>query len=172
MSKKRIPWNKGKGKGWVDKRGYRWIYVEQDGKRRAKREHRHIMEQYLGRKLDPWEIIHHKDNNPANNNVENLSLTTYDQHTIGHHVGKHRPEATKKAMAVFAQMREEIHHLRRVKDTLGEQKTDLLEACKKYVDLIGRASKSDRTQKEIGQIGRELDVIMAEAIAKATKTKI
>jgi len=26
-----VPWNKGKGEGWTDKRGYRWRYVQRPG---------------------------------------------------------------------------------------------------------------------------------------------
>ncbi len=44
---------------------------------------------------------------------------------------------------------------------------DLLDACLKYVELIAKASQSDRTPDEIGRNGHELDAIMAPAIAKA-----
>lgn len=125
--KKRVAWNKGKGKGWVDKRGYCWVSIQQDGRYRAIRKHRLVMEQHLDRKLESWEIVHHKDGNSKNNNISNLELTSYSTHTLSHHIGKKRPEATKKAMAVFAQLREEIHHLRRVRNKLQNQKTNLLD---------------------------------------------
>lgn len=50
------PWNKGKGTGWVDARGYRVLSQTIGGKRRQIREHRAIMEAHLGRALEPWEI--------------------------------------------------------------------------------------------------------------------
>ncbi len=50
----------------------------------------------------------------------------------------------------------------------AEIRSELLEACKKYVELIEKASRRDRTQYEIGRIGHELDAIMDAAIAKAT----
>ena len=28
-------WNSGTSKGWLDKRGYRWIYVVENGRKRA-----------------------------------------------------------------------------------------------------------------------------------------
>lgn len=37
-------------------------------------EHRLIMEQHLGRYLEPTEVVHHIDGNPTNNNVDNLQL--------------------------------------------------------------------------------------------------
>ena len=37
-------------------------------------EHRLIMENHLGRYLTPKEIIHHIDENPSNNSIENLKL--------------------------------------------------------------------------------------------------
>ncbi len=44
---------------------------------------------------------------------------------------------------------------------------ELLAACKKYEELMEKASRPDRTQSEIGRIGHELDAIMAAAIEKA-----
>ena len=37
-------------------------------------EHRWVMEQYLGRYLDPEEVVHHIDGNPSHNDIENLQL--------------------------------------------------------------------------------------------------
>lgn len=37
-------------------------------------EHRWIMEQHLGRYLEPTEVVHHRDGNPRNNAIENLHL--------------------------------------------------------------------------------------------------
>lgn len=37
-------------------------------------EHRYVMEKHLGRYLDPSEVVHHKDGNPRNNNIDNLEL--------------------------------------------------------------------------------------------------
>jgi len=47
-------------------------------------EHRRIVERYLGRFLDPDEIIHHCDGNPLNNNIDNLELITEKEHNRIH----------------------------------------------------------------------------------------
>jgi hypothetical protein len=49
-----------------------------DGKR--VRAHRWIMEQHLGRKLEPHEQVHHKDGNPLNNAIENLEVMLCGPH--------------------------------------------------------------------------------------------
>lgn len=49
-------------------------------------EHRLIMEECLGRFLDPEEVVHHIDGNPSNNALENLQLfaNQSDHISIGH----------------------------------------------------------------------------------------
>lgn len=44
------------------------------------REHRYLMEQSLGRKLEFWEHVHHIDGNSSNNNIENLVVLSNTDH--------------------------------------------------------------------------------------------
>ncbi len=37
-------------------------------------QHRLVMEQHLGRYLEPSEVVHHIDENPSNNDISNLQL--------------------------------------------------------------------------------------------------
>jgi hypothetical protein len=47
--------------------------------------HRYKIEQQLGRKLSRKEIVHHKDKNPKNNNLNNLLLTNLKEHNSIYH---------------------------------------------------------------------------------------
>lgn len=60
-------------------------FLASNGKRILK--HRIIMERYLGRKLLPHEIVHHKDKNNQNNDIKNLEIITQSQH-----IEKHREQ--------------------------------------------------------------------------------
>jgi len=46
--------------------------------------HRVVMENYLGRKLKPEEVVHHRDGDVTNNDIENLQLLTNSFHRQGH----------------------------------------------------------------------------------------
>jgi hypothetical protein len=73
----------------IDKDGYPQIYIGKNYPYRKGgyshiREHQYIMEIHLGRRLKKGEIVHHIDGNKRNNNLDNLYLTTVEEHNKLH----------------------------------------------------------------------------------------
>ena len=62
----------------VSSTGYMVIFDEKT--KRMVQLHRVVMEKYLGRKLETWEVIHHLDGNKTNNELSNLSITVQNVH--------------------------------------------------------------------------------------------
>ena len=62
--------------------GKKYLAVWVDGKNRA--EHRYVMEQHLGRRLETHEHVHHIDGNTRNNEISNLEILNHNEHNRLH----------------------------------------------------------------------------------------
>lgn len=100
---------------------------DENGKRITKDEHRYIMEQYLGRKLERWEVVHHKDGDKSNNSIKNLEVLSLSKHSKLHRVGKKLSLETKKKISVANKNKVPIN---RTKD-----KNDIINIVNKYKEL-------------------------------------
>ena len=87
ISEKHHMW---KGGRTISSKGYVLIRVEGHPKAYAHghyiQEHDLVMERSLGRYLYDYEVVHHKDGNRQNNNIENLELMTRGEHSAYHKV--------------------------------------------------------------------------------------
>ena len=54
-------------------------------------EHRYLMEQYLGHELSSDLVVHHENENPRDNHIENLVVMTRAEHSRLHHLGRVYP---------------------------------------------------------------------------------
>ena len=72
---------------WIGKGGYVWMYVKGGN---VMMQHRYVMEQHLGRKLEAHELVHHRNEDKTDNKIENLYLWNFPDHT-SHHRGHRMP---------------------------------------------------------------------------------
>ena len=99
---------------------------------KTKDEHRLIMEKYLGRNLEKWEVVHHKDRNKKNNDLNNLELMTSSEHMKLHLLAGDIPqykikEEEKKHLSILnASVSQEI-----AQDILNSKEKNIVLA-KKY----------------------------------------
>jgi len=73
--------------------GYKFLWIGEDCKYYKMAidnhiaEHRLVMAKHLGRCLEKWEVIHHKNGIKDDNRIENLELTNRGQHSRDHNRG-------------------------------------------------------------------------------------
>lgn len=57
-----------------------------------KYEHRIVVEESIGRKLEKGEVVHHRDENKLNNNIDNLKVMSAIDHDRYHTIKRHKKE--------------------------------------------------------------------------------
>lgn len=70
-----------KRNGYWYENGYKVLYLNGGG---SIKEHISIMEKHLGRKLNPNEVVHHKNEIKNDNRIENLEVMTRSEHSRLH----------------------------------------------------------------------------------------
>jgi len=66
----------------VDETGYVLLYTK--NYTLAISEHRYVLQKHIGRKLKSNELVHHKNMNTQNNDIENLQIMTAKEHCRHH----------------------------------------------------------------------------------------
>ena len=73
----------------LDVAGYRIVRIHKNGRNMPVREHRYVMEQFLGRELGSQEIVHHVNHDKTDNRIQNLLIMNSREH---HHLHSSSPE--------------------------------------------------------------------------------
>jgi len=75
-------------------------YIEVKTDLGFRRKHMFVMEQHIGRKLSKDEVVHHIDEDKMNNDISNLKLMSFGEHTKLHHTGSKRSAETKNKISL------------------------------------------------------------------------
>lgn len=129
-------------------------YINHNGK--TAREHRVVMENLLGRKLDEDEVVHHINENKQDNRIENLQIMSRSEHTHDHLSGT----TDTKTINCYCCGKELIKETRLIKyrDKTGQTKFYCSHACSAianstYFEKYGNISELIKEELNNGLTG-------------------
>lgn len=126
--------------------GYLVISLCENGKYKSKRIHTLLFETFNGCKLKLNEVIHHINENPLNNNLDNLQKMTKFEHNSLHKSGENHPFFGKKRPDVSKRISGENNPMFKI----GENNPQAILTERNIVEIWKYLNKGDLIQKEIG----------------------
>lgn len=117
----------------VNPKTTRYRRVKVDGRIRS--EHRVVMEQHLGRKLAPYEYVHHINGDKLDNRIENLEVVSAATHGL-----RHSTYPVIKTCAVCGMTFAPHPTMRRLGKTCGEK-------CGKRLGAITRRQRRSTSKQ-------------------------
>ena len=96
----------------TEHQGYMRYRVMRSGTYKSFKRSRIVFQLHLGKYLEMWEIVHHKDGNKKNDDIENLEVLNAYEHALNHpKTGMKRPEGWKPCNATPKEVIERIQEI-------------------------------------------------------------
>ncbi len=155
-------------------------YVQLTGNGLNVLEHRHLMEKYLGRKLEKREHVHHKNEIKSDNRIKNLELIDITDHAREHHPGR---DKSKWTMVVCAGCSKEFERPRAIKSkthfctdrcyrkAIENNRKHACENCGKHFEGIPSHERKFCSIRCAGQFNNQLRSKRIEHICQQCKSK-